>query len=173
MSSQRTSEDSDAFLAELYLRLEERAAARYSASYDVADASARYRAWLSSKTVTAAPETPGLSLCPDPGNAKTAAEFMATLRNYRTWAGNPSYRAMQNVIKDRFSRPFAHSTIHAALTSDDLPALSMLQAIITACGGRDTHHQMFISAWRRLTMAQQDDAKQSPPHAIRPAGETA
>jgi hypothetical protein len=46
----------DALLAELYLRLEERAAARYSDGYDLADASARYRAWLASKTPDVARE---------------------------------------------------------------------------------------------------------------------
>ena len=46
----------DAFLAELYLRIEERAAARYSDGYDLAGASARYRAWLASKTADAARE---------------------------------------------------------------------------------------------------------------------
>ena len=58
MSSGQDGKESaeDAFIAELYLRLEERAAAKYSDSYDAAAASARYRAWLSSRTLTPARE---------------------------------------------------------------------------------------------------------------------
>jgi hypothetical protein len=119
------------------------------------------------------PDTPGLNLCPDPGTAQTAAEFMETLRTYRIWAGKPSYRAMANVIKNQCSQHFASSTIHAALQSDDLPALQLVQAVITACGGSDAHQQMFTSAWRRLTMPQQDDAQQSHPHALYSVSDTA
>ena len=56
MSRQAEPRRDDSFLAELYLRLEEFAAAQYSDSYDVADAAARYWAWLSSKTVNVAQE---------------------------------------------------------------------------------------------------------------------
>lgn len=119
------------------------------------------------------PDPPGMDLCPDPRTATTAVEFMATLRTYRIWAGEPSYRAMENVIKNQCSQRYSDSTIHAALKNDALPALAMVQAIITACGGSSTHQQMFTSAWRRLTMAQPDAAQASPPLAIYPVGETA
>jgi len=49
----------------------------------------------------------------------------------------------------------------------------MVQAIITACGGSDTHQQMFASAWRRLTMPRQDDAYISRSRTLYPVGETA
>jgi DNA-binding NarL/FixJ family response regulator len=63
MSNEQTGGASadDSFLAELYLRLEERAGAQYSDDYDVADAAARYRVWLSSKTVNVAQELVDLS----------------------------------------------------------------------------------------------------------------
>jgi hypothetical protein len=111
--------------------------------------------------VTAAPmvpDAPGLSLCPDPGAAHTPAEFMDALRTYRTWAGEPSYRLMENVIRNQCSRHYASSTLHAALTRSELPALPLVQAVIVACGGSDAHQQMFTSAWRRLTMPQTDAA---------------
>jgi hypothetical protein len=104
------------------------------------------------------PDAPGLSLCPDPGAAHTPAEFMAALRTYRIWAGEPSYRVMENVIRNQCSRHYASSTLHAALTGSELPALPLVQAVIVACGGSDAHQQMFTSAWRRLTMPQTDDA---------------
>ena len=111
--------------------------------------------------VTAAPvvpDTPGLSLCPDPGAAHTPAEFMEALRTYRIWAGKPSYRVMENVIRNQCSQHYASSTLHSALTGSELPALALVQAVIVACGGSDAHQQMFTSAWRRLTMPQPDDA---------------
>jgi hypothetical protein len=112
--------------------------------------------------VNAAPvvlDPPDLDLCPDPGNARTSAEFMDALRTYRTWAGQPSYRAMASVIKNQCGQHFAASTVHAALTGNDLPALPLIQAVIAACGGSDAHQQMFTSAWRRIIMAQQDVAE--------------
>ena len=36
----------------------------------------------------------GFDLRPDPLRARTAADFMAALRCYRAWAGDPSYRKM-------------------------------------------------------------------------------
>jgi hypothetical protein len=106
----------------------------------------------------AVPDPPGLDLCPDPGGAQTPAEFLDALRTYRIWAGKPSYRAMESVIKNQCSQHFASSTLQAALTGASLPALPLVQAVITACGGSDAHQQMFTSAWRRLTIPQQDDA---------------
>jgi hypothetical protein len=103
------------------------------------------------------PDTPGLDLCPDPGTAQAPAEFMDALRAYRIWAGKPSYRAMESIIKNQCSQHFASSTLQAALTGNDLPALQLVQAVITACGGSDAHQQTFTSTWRRLTMPQQDD----------------
>jgi hypothetical protein len=124
------------------------------------------------------PDPPGLNLCPDPGAAQTPAEFMDTLRKYRKWAGEPSFRVMEHVIRKQCGQHFAASTVHAALRSDDLPSLQKVQAIITACGGSDAHQQMFTTAWRQLTMPQttmpqQDDAQSTRPRTLCSAGETA
>ena len=103
-------------------------------------------------------DPPGLDLCPDPGTAQTPADLMDALRTYRIWAGKPSYRALESVIKNQRGQHFSSSALHAALTGNDLPALALVQAVITACGGTDAHQQMFASAWRRLTMTQQNGA---------------
>jgi hypothetical protein len=115
------------------------------------------------------PDTPGLNLCPDPGTAQTPAEFMDALRMYRIWAGKPSYRAMEQ----QCGRSFAASTIHAALKSDYLPTLKMVQAIITTCGGSEEHQQRFASAWRRFEMLQQGTAHSSRARILYPVSETA
>jgi hypothetical protein len=83
---------------------------------------------------------------------------MDALRTYRLWAGKMSYRAMESVIRNQRGQHFSSSTLHAAFTSNDLPALALVQAVITALGGGDAHQQMFASAWRRLTMSQQNGA---------------
>jgi hypothetical protein len=119
------------------------------------------------------PDPPGLNLCPDPGAAQTAAEFMDTLRKYRKWAGEPSFRVMEHVIRKQCGQHFAASTIHAALKSHDLPSLQKVQAIITACGGSDAHQQAFTTAWRRLTLPHQDEAQPPRPRTLCSAGETA
>ena len=119
------------------------------------------------------PDPPGENLCPDPAAAQTPAEFMVTLRRYRKWAGEPSFRIMEHVIKKPCGQHFAASTIHAALKSDDLPSLPKVQAIITACGGTDAHQQMFTTAWRRLTMPRHDDEQPPRPHILYSVGESA
>jgi hypothetical protein len=106
------------------------------------------------------PDTPGLDLCPDPGSARTAAEFMSTLRAYRTWAGKPSYRFMAGVIKNQDDQSYAPSTLQAALSRNDLPAFPLVRAVLRACGASEAHQQAFASAWRRITMPQQDDTAQ-------------
>ena len=40
---------------------------------------------------------------------------------------------------------------------DALPTLPLVQAVVSACGRTSAHHQMFTTAWRRLSMPQQDD----------------
>ena len=105
------------------------------------------------------PDPPDVNLCPDPGAARTPAEFTGTLRKYRKWAGEPSFRAMEHVIKMQRGQRFAASTIHAALKGDELPSLQKVQAIITACGGSDCDQQMFTTAWRRLAMTQPGEAQ--------------
>jgi hypothetical protein len=116
------------------------------------------------------PDAPGLDLCPDPAAAQTPAEFMDTLRRYRKWAGEPSYRAMEHVIGKQRGQRLAASTIHAALKGDDLPSLPKVQAVITACGGTDGHQQMFTTAWRRLTM-RKVDAQPARLHSLYSVGE--
>jgi hypothetical protein len=118
--------------------------------------------------VSVVPDAPGLDLCPDPGTARTPAQYMDTLRNYRIWAGQPSYRTMGQQCGQRF----AASTIHAALSSNELPTLPMVQAVITSCGGTDAHQQMFATAWRRLRMLRPEPARASRSRALDPAGGT-
>lgn len=96
-----------------------------------------------------AQDVPGYNLRPDPGAAGTTAEFIEVLRQFRTWAGNPSYRDMARACD---GRPAA-STMCRMLTGRRLPArFEVIDAIITACGGEEEDRERFATAWRRLTM---------------------
>lgn len=97
------------------------------------------------------PDLPGLSLRPDPGAAGTTGEFLDCLRNYRLWAGSPSFRVMSKNCERRF----APSTICTALSSDSMPSLEMVLAIVAACGGPREHLCEFATAWRRLVIPRQ------------------
>jgi hypothetical protein len=119
------------------------------------------------------PDQPGANLCPDPDAARTPAEYMDTLRRYRTWAGSPSLRGMEHVIKNQCDQHYSASTLHAALKGDTLPTLPKVQAIITACGGTPAHQQSFTTAWRRLTMPRQGDAHPPRPHVLYRVSESA
>ena len=98
------------------------------------------------------PDAPGSNWGPDPEAIKTPAEFMESLRRYRLWAGNPSFRRMQRQCGERF----AASTICTALKGSELPSQDMADAIIIGCGGLQEHREAFASAWRRIRFCQHD-----------------
>jgi hypothetical protein len=91
----------------------------------------------------------GSDLRPDPSTAQTPAELIAALREFRTWAGNPSLRSMSERCG---GRPSA-SKMCTFLRNDELPdRLEMIEAVIDACGGSEDDRRRFATAWRRLVM---------------------
>jgi hypothetical protein len=86
----------------------------------------------------------GPELCPNPLEAQTAAEFIAMLREYRIWAGEPSLRVMTT----RTGTP--SSTLGAALNGATLPPMETVTAIITGCRGSLEDQRRFVTAWRRI-----------------------
>jgi hypothetical protein len=87
---------------------------------------------------------------PDPRQAKTAQELVAALREFRTWAGQPSYRQMAERARGRA----AASTICAALLGEDLPNLDVVLAVVIGCGGDEEDQQRFATAWRQIRLQQ-------------------
>lgn len=88
----------------------------------------------------------GYDLRPNPLKATTSAEFVKALRDYRVWAGKPSFRLMAA----RAQQFVAHSTMCVALNSSDLPALKVVTAIVVGCGGGIDDQEKFVTAWRRI-----------------------
>ena len=78
---------------------------------------------------TAVPDLDGHDNRPNPMAVTTPAEFVAAMRLFRRWAGNPSYRKMQRNCGNRCSA----TSFHTALTQDKLPKLSLVEAFIAAC----------------------------------------
>lgn len=110
-------------------------------------------------------DAPGHRLRPDPSMAQSPRELIDALRQFRTWAGNPSYRDMARACDDR---PVA-STICKVLSRGKLPVrLEVIDAIVTACGGSEEDRERFATAWRRLTMPHAVD--EPAPRRVHPLG---
>jgi hypothetical protein len=97
-------------------------------------------------------------LRPDPLTAKTPAEFMVSLRQFRAWAGNPSLRAMS----DQSNPHVSAATLATALSREVLPKLAVVEAVITACGGSEDDQRRFAAGWRRLGVTQDGDDPHEP-----------
>ena len=100
------------------------------------------------------PDADGFDLRPDPMQAKTPADLVRALRQYRLWAGEPPLRT----IARRAGTGTGASTICAALNAKTLPRLETVTAIIAGCGGSEEDQRRFITAWRAIRLSQLDDA---------------
>lgn len=94
------------------------------------------------------PDPEGQDLRPDPAKIQTASELIASLREYRAWAGNPSYRQMAWRCRNRVSA----SAFHVILGKDTLPSARLVREFIGACGATDEYRRQFERAWRRVAI---------------------
>jgi hypothetical protein len=111
---------------------------------------------------------PGPSACPgagtnagrkpDPAAARTIAEFIAMLWQFRAWADDPSWRK----IAARAHHRAVHSTIYSAMHGTALPKLIVVNAIILGCGGDDADLAGFSDAWWRIGSASVTDSPADP-----------
>lgn len=86
-------------------------------------------------------------LRPDPGKARTPAEFVQALSDLRDWRGNRPLRA----ISDACGNHISASTVGNILRGAALPdRLDVVDAFVIGCGGSDQDRAEFASAWRRL-----------------------
>lgn len=94
------------------------------------------------------PDADGQDLRPDPDAIRTVPEFLEALRQYRIWAGNPSFRTLSTRCRHRVSTTAFHKAMHA----DELPSLEVVHDFIGACGAIEEYRQRFEEAWRRLNI---------------------
>ena len=87
-------------------------------------------------------------LKPDPVTARTPAELVAAVRQYRQWSGEPSFRTMAA----RARQTVAHTTMFMALKNDGLPRLDVVLAIVAGCNGSEDDRRAFATAWRRIRL---------------------
>jgi hypothetical protein len=94
----------------------------------------------------------GLDFKPNLLTVTTPAEFVAALKQYRAWSGNPSLRTMAQ----RADQLVVHSTMHAAMNGETLPRLDVVKAIVIGCDGDgdDEDLRAFVTAWRRIATGQ-------------------
>jgi len=95
---------------------------------------------------------------PDPATAGTAAEFIASLWQFRAWAGDPSWRK----IATRSHYMAVHSTIYSAMHGTALPKLMVIKAIILGCGGDDADLAAYCDTWWRIGSASITDTGTNP-----------
>ncbi|MEU4332578.1 hypothetical protein [Nonomuraea dietziae] len=88
---------------------------------------------------------------PDPLKATTKEEFLQCMRDFHTWAYEPSYRD----IAIRAGKMVGASTLSEALNPYKparLPSHKVVVAFIRGCGGGDDDLDRWTTAWRRLRM---------------------
>ncbi|HET7014065.1 MAG TPA: hypothetical protein VFI65_09145 [Streptosporangiaceae bacterium] len=90
---------------------------------------------------------------PDPTAAGATSEFIASLWQFRAWAGDPSWRK----IAARSHYKAVHSTIYSAMHGTTLPKLIVVKAIILGCGGNDDDLAAYCDAWWRIGSASVTD----------------
>lgn len=105
----------------------------------------------SSWQTPAIPDLHGHDQRPDPLQATTEAEFVAAMRAYRIWAGNPSLRQMQ----DRCGGQISYSTFRNMLAGTTVPTqLATLETFVRVLGGTAEDLQRWTTAWRRFALRQ-------------------
>lgn len=92
------------------------------------------------------------TLKPDPFAADTPAEFVAAMRRFRAWAGDPSVRDLEKYSGGLVPR----STFQDALHAGTLPKQTVLAAFISACGGGVEEVSRWVTAWRALRLRGMD-----------------
>ncbi|AQZ62953.1 unnamed protein product [[Actinomadura] parvosata subsp. kistnae] len=114
-------------------------------------------------------DLPGHALKPDPLSARTPAEFVGLMKQYRIWAGEPSYRELVR----RSRKAFGASTLCQALNSAQLPPEKLVRAFIWACSGSEDDLQAWATTWRLLRMRHQRSPQEVLPPLLTtlPAGQ--
>jgi hypothetical protein len=84
---------------------------------------------------------------PDPAQAQTAEELIAMMREFRVWAGKPSYRDMA-----RTSGRYSQASFAGIGKKTTMPRLQLVLAYIEGCDGDSQDLEAWKQAWRRIAM---------------------
>jgi hypothetical protein len=96
-------------------------------------------------------DLPGYNLKPDPMAARSAADLIRALRDYRVWAGDVSFRALARKSGQLASASAMCNALgDPALSRNELPRLSVVTAVVVGCGGTRDDQAAWATAWRLL-----------------------
>jgi hypothetical protein len=98
-------------------------------------------------------DTEGTDLRPDLGKVTTPGQLVLAMRQYRTWAGEPSYAEMARCIRGAEARSTLQRAVRADHHPGELPRLAIVTAFIAGCGGRQAEQERWATCWRRLAKA--------------------
>jgi hypothetical protein len=98
---------------------------------------------------------------PDPAQARTVAEFIAMMREFRLWAGNPSFRDMEKT-----SSSYSQASFAGVGKKTTLPRLQLSLAYIEGCGADADDLEAWKQAWRTIAI-QTDLDSSGRPHLSR------
>lgn len=119
-------------------------------------------------STTVTPDAHGHDHKPDPLSARSEAEFIALMRRFREWAGNPSYRSMADSVPNGPS----YSTFATLTQRRTIPKkLRAVESFIRGAGGTEEDLQNWATAWRRFHTASNCEAQISPETHIRRPGQ--
>jgi hypothetical protein len=96
------------------------------------------------------PDLDGTDLRPDPDAIQTVADLIEAMRDYRRWAGNPSFRDLAKRCHYRF----AASTFCKVLKGSALSRPDVAHDFIGACGATAEYQERFDNAWRRVAASE-------------------
>jgi hypothetical protein len=108
-------------------------------------------------------DLPGYDLKPDPLSVGSVADLILTLRDYRVWAGDPSFRMMAARSGQLASASAICTALgEDALTSEVLPRLPVIMAVVAGCGGDQEDQEAWATAWRLLRLGRYPSAEPRP-----------
>jgi hypothetical protein len=97
------------------------------------------------------PDLDGHDFRPDPMAAQTAEAYLQAMRDLQAWA-DLSYRDLEDLC----GRACSHSAFWNAMNKQpaELPRLTVVGALVTACGGSADDFQRWATALRRIRRLQ-------------------
>src|SRR5215204_768721 len=101
---------------------------------------------------------------PDPRHARTSEQFVAAMGDLRTWAGQPSLRALSIAARKK-GHNLAVTTLYDALSGARLPSLAVVTGFLAGCHVSDP--EPWLSTWRGIRAQLQPHLPPSRSAAIR------
>jgi len=104
----------------------------------------------------------GYQLKPDPLHVASAAELVDALIAWRVWAGDLSFRKME----ERSGRRASAASICTALSKRKLPSLEVVMAVVEGCGGSAQDLGEWATGWRLIRTGRRAPHVETPLRAV-------